>query len=240
MAVEPRILYKCNHIIDSKELKYGKIELIRNTKNYPDSPTSNIKILRVDRVYKGDIEYTLNVHYTQKLSVNTLEWVDGADNTPKVGEKYNIECLYTIVTTAQYDIDDCPRCLGNAWYINIFNEGKIESYTGINKLVQDVVKALFTDRANDYGSTIKDLVSQNIYSETDLEVSISTIITECQEQIKTQQSEQLSNGCTLDDSEILNRLTITNMIFVREEMMCYVTIEINNLSGETIAFTFTT
>ena len=239
MAIEPRILYKCNHIIDRKELKYGCIELTRNSENYPDSPSNNIKILRVDRVYKDDIEYTPELDYTQKLSTNTIEW-NNVSNAPNVGDKYVVQCLYTLITTSKHDADDCPRCFGNAWFINILNDGKIETYTGINKLVQDVVKALFTDKNNNYGSELKDLVSKNIYNKVDLDINVTSIIDECQRQIKAQQSEQMSNGCTLEEEEILDELIIKNLIFVKEEMTCYITIEIKNLLGNTAMFTFAT
>lgn len=236
MAVSPKVVFKCNHIIDDSVIKYGNIDMVRRADNYPDVPPASIKMLRVDRVFDSRKEYTLNYHYNQKTSPNIIEWNPLTD-IPSNEASYTVQCLYSQVSAEKFDIEDCPRCAGNGWYLNLF-DNNVQMVEGSEKLMQDTIKVLFTERKGTYGSNLKDILSQTTYNETELDINISTAIESCEEQIKQQQSEELSNGCTLTPEETLLKIELANILFVRKECCCYITINVVNALGNSTVFTF--
>lgn len=236
MSQTPRILKPCNHIVEKNNREYGKISMTRNSiLGFTDKIPANIKIIRIDKITNKDenIEYTKNIDYSQDTSDNIIEWLN-SKNTPKLGGEYYIHGLYYKKIILNQSIETCERCNGNGWYIDIFNS-PLEVFKDSNKLLQDFIKLLFTEKQEDgYGTTIKDILGSNVYDEMDLGVEISTAIEDCENQLKLVQS----SIETLTDEEKLDTVEIKDIYYDRENCVCYVSIGIINSLGEYIDLTF--
>lgn len=241
MSIAPKVIHVCDHVVVSNTKSYGDIKMTRNTiAGFPDKVPANIQILRVDNVLSQDklIEYSPGINYSQKVSSDILEWTNHKLN-PKQGEEYYIRCCYIKVSTERFDGESCERCGGNGWYVGIFSENSSQIVLGKNKLIQDFISVLFTEKdATGRGSKIKDIISSNIYNEASLSLEIATIMSDCEDQIKTSQREHMNGGSVIDEDEMLSQINVKDVIFVRDETTCYVSIEIINGAGDAINFGF--
>lgn len=241
MSVSPRVIYSCDHIIVDKVREYGDIEMVRNEMiGFPDKVHPNISMIRIDEIMNHDktIGYSKNVDYQQKTSTDIIEWI-GTTGVPKRGEKYFIRGLYMKTSLRKESAETCDRCCGNGWYVDIFHQENNFIVTGEEKLIQDFIKVLFTEKQSDgYGSTIRDILAENIYNEVDLGLQISNVIKDCEDQIKSAQRTNINNGISLPSNEALSEISIKKVVFSREENACYVSIAIINGTGDSTQFTF--
>lgn len=241
MSISPRVIYSCDHVIVDRVREYGDIEMTRNeTVGFPDKLYPNISMIRVDEILNKDktIQYSKNVDFQQKTSPDIIEWV-GVSGIPDRGEKYFVRGAYIKTIIRKETIESCDRCYGNGWYADIFNSENNLTVTGEEKLMQDFVKVLFTEKqADGYGSTIRDILSENIYNEVDLGLEISNIIKDCEDQIKSAQRSNINNGIPLPLEETLSEINVKKVIFVREENTCYISIAVINGTGNSTQFTF--
>lgn len=240
MSISPRIIYPCDHIIIDKERTYGYIEMKRgDIPGIPDKVMPNISVIRVDQIVdkNKEFEFSKNIDYRQDISLNTVEWVNL--NNPASGEIYFLRALYIKTIVRKETSDTCDRCCGNGWYADIFPDtGNIFMYEG-QKLLQDFIKVLFTEKnSTGYGSTIKDILAVNISNEVELGLEIATIMQDCEDQIKSSQRSNINNGLDVDASEKLSRIEIKDVVFVRDENSCYISINIVNSLEESTEFTF--
>lgn len=237
MSQTLRILRPCDHVVEKRVREYGRIQMTRNSKlGFTDKIPANITIIRIDNITNkdGTVEYTKNVDYSQDTSDNIIEWLNSS-RAPELNEEYFIYALYYKKNILNQDMESCERCGGNGWYIDIFNSS-MEIFKGSDKLLQDFIKVLFTEKQEDgYGTQIKDILGSNIYDEAELDIQISTAIEDCENQIKTFQS-SLS---TLTDEEKLETVEIKGIYYDRENCACYISIAIINALGEFVDLTFT-
>lgn len=237
MSISLKIIHPCNHIVTKKEKKYGKIKMVRDFNiGFPDKLPANIQILRIDSIEnKEGIEYTKLVDYEQKVSKDIIEWIN-PQNNPLLGETYFINALYIKTSTEKFEASECERCVGNGWYVNIFNEN-LKYVEGIDKLVQDFIKILFTEENEDnYGSNIRDVLAKNVYDEIELGVNVSASIESCADRLRKIQQSYNSNY--INQAEMLDKITVYNVIFDREECFLYISIGIKSMSKEIVDFTF--
>lgn len=240
MSISLKVIHGCNHIVTSKDKVYGKIKMRRSLSvGFPDKLPVNIEVIRVDSIenLNGE-EYTKAVDFEQKVSSNIIEWINPANN-PALGEEYFINALYLKIETKKFEPTECSRCSGNGWYADILSEN-IEIVSGKNKLAQDFIKILFTEKSSDvsYGSNIKDILAENVYDEVQLAANVTSSIDNCTYQLKKIQQELSSSGIEVSDEELLESVIVNQVLFSREECTCYINISIKNVIGETIDFTF--
>ena len=215
--------------------------MIRNSMvGFPDKVPSNIEFIRIDEVLNSikQKEYSFNVDYEQKVSINILEWRN-QPGIPEPNESYYIRGAYIKTITKKSEGEICERCSNNGWYINIFGEEKSEFVNGVEKLMQDFIKLLFTEKQLDgYGNSITDVLAENVYNEIELSLSISSSIQDCADQIIQSQLEQINNGSNIPLEEALDSVEVKDIIFVREECTCYITTQITNKLGQNVSFSF--
>lgn len=207
---------------------------------YPDKVPSNISIIRIDSILDKDKqgEYSPQIDYEQKVSKNILEWIN-PNHSPALGETYYIRGCYTKTAIQKYDDEKCERCGGNGWYAKIFSDRGADTVSLQDKLVQDFIKILFTEKREDgYGSSIKDIISTNAYNEVELGLQVSNVIADCETQIKQSQREHMNGGSEIDLEEQLSQIVVRDVIFVREETACYINIEIINAYQQVVQFGF--
>lgn len=243
MSLAPKIIFNCDHIIVDKIKCYGKILMTRDLSGgFPDKVAPNISIVRIDQItdIHGNNEYSYGVDYEQKVSDDIIEWINPLNN-PKPGEQYYITASYVKTVVEKSDTENCDRCDGNGWYVDILGGGEISIpvINGESKLTQDFIKVLFTEKNSDgFGSNIKDILGSNIYNEVELGLRVSETISDCTNQIKEAQKQQLDSGVPLLPEEALDTIEITQVLFVREEGTCYISLKIMNEAGKSIKFSF--
>lgn len=243
MSVAPKIIFNCDHIIVDKIKSYGKILMTRDLSGgFPDKTSANISIIRIDEItdINNTRQYTYGVDYEQKVSSDIIEWINPSNN-PKPGEDYYITASYTKTVIDKSTADDCNRCGGNGWYVDIFagEEGSIPLINEEEKLMQDFIKVLFTEKdSNGFGSTIRDVLGANVYNEVDLGLKVSNSIADCVTQIKESQRQQLNNGIPLLPTEALDTIEVKEILFVREDSSCYISLRILNEAGSSVKFSF--
>lgn len=239
MGLSPKIIYNCDHSIEDIEMTYGDILMVRNEeKGFPDKVVSNIEILRIDEIlnYDKTFEFSPGIDYEQKTSKNIIEWLNSS-TAPKPGSEYYIRGAFNRIVIKKSNSDLCERCNGNGWYTDIFGSNQTNHVIGINKLSQDFIKTLFTiKQENGYGSNISDAVGKNVNSTSDLSLYITSAISDVENQILNKQLEQINNGATVPLSEALDKVEVTDIIFVRQECVCYISVRIFNKNGDSIPF----
>lgn len=243
MSITPKIIFSCDHVIVNKAKCYGKILMTRDSSGgFPDKVASNISIVRIDQITNkaGDVEYSYGIDYEQKVSSDIIEWINSINN-PAPGEEYYITASYVKTSIEKFDATSCDRCNGNGWYVDILGGGEISIpvVSGQDKLIQDFIKVLFSEKdESGFGSNIKDILGLNVYNNVDLGLQVSEVIADCTRQIKDAQKQQLDSGVPLSIDEALDAIEIADILFVREEATCYISIIITNEAGNSVKFSF--
>lgn len=254
MTQAPKIIHSCNHLIISNTRKYGDIQMIRSANIYDIIP-KNIKINRIDSIRLSDDKiYKRGYHYSQSISKDIIEWMNLSE-VPRTGEAYTISAAYVYTSSNKYTIDDCPRCNGNGWYSSITDsQGQMSFVSGAQKLVQEFIKLINTESSdttnsdngssdessdgNDYGTDIRKVLGENVYSEVDINNKISASISRCEEYLKRKQNDELANGVQLEDSEILDHIEVKQIYFVRDQCAYVVSIILYNREQKAMRFNF--
>ena len=243
MAQAPKIIFNCDHIVTDKIKCYGDLLMTRDISGgFPDKVAPNISIIRIDQITDttGTREYSYGVDYEQRVSSDIIEWIN-PQNNPKPGEQYYITASYLKTGIRKEEASTCDRCDGNGWYVDVLGGGEknISTVGGESKLVQDFIKVLFTEKGSDgFGSNIKDILGSNVYNEVELGLMVSESISDCTNQIKEAQKKQLDSGVPLSPQEALDTIEVTQVLFVREEGACYISLKVVNEAGFVIKFSF--
>lgn len=240
MSKEPKIVHACNHMIVSKTKQYGRINMVRgDSPNMHDAMPRNIKVTRVDRIESAEGRvFKKGYHYNQSISQDIIEWTS-KEGTPAYNESYAVYAAYIYTSSSKHHVGECPRCGGNGWYVSLTNsEGQMGFVEGAQKLIQDFIKIINTESDGTYGSTIKNVLGENIYSEININNSISSSIMSCQEFLLAKQNLELQNGVELPDDELLERIEVKQVYFAREESAYVISLVIYNKAGKAIRFNF--
>jgi hypothetical protein len=211
-----------------------------------DKAPDNLLIIRIDLVYKQNSDgaktyYYNGTHYNQTVSTNILEWITSAANIPQPGEHYFMQCLYIKIDVNKYIPEECPRCGGNGWYVNIIDTAgsSIQIVDGSSKLAQDFIKILYTDKnTSGYGTSIRDVIGMPIYDPKSIYSEIVSSIKDCEEQIKKSQKEASINGINISEEEILSSITVNTIQYVKDQATFYVSVSLINVLGTAIKFNF--
>lgn len=242
MSKAPQVIHMCNHTVVDDVSLYGIIEINRSQiEGSPDEIPKNINMKRIDKVMSYDKKrvFTKGVEYNQNVSSNIIEWTNN-DNVPKPGEKYLIQGHYIKTTMTKYKPNECKRCAGNGWYVDIFGGETVNSVSGADNLIQNIVKILFTEKQDDedYGSRISSIIGKNVYNNIQLSADIADAISDCEQQIKDSQSSAIANGVSIPEDEMLDSLSVEKITFSEETQTCYLTVKIINSSKQFVLFTF--
>lgn len=240
MSIEPQIIHSCDHVIVKSELRHGYVNISRN-KNiiFSDKIPPNIEVLRIDEVCSIDqsIIYSKGIDYDQLVSSESIEWIS-TGKQPLPGSEYKILCSYIHSSTQKFSNDECPRCENRGWYASYFGRSDSCYVDNMTKLVQDVIKNLFTEKTNGYGSVLPNLIGSNVYEPGTLSTNIVSAIKDCQNQIIKSQEENIINGIDMLPGEMLKEILVQKISFTRNSNTCYVMIKIVNQSSEEVSFSF--
>lgn len=152
--------------------------------------------------------------------------------------KLTLHGLFIMENYTEHELLTCPRCHGSGWYVNLFEPNMEAGIWDMQKLTQEVIKALFTDFDGAYGTEIKKLVGKNFRGQDDFVTALQTEVKKAEAQVKARQSAFRSSGGQLEDSELLSKILITKVAYFREEGLYEVWLEI--VSAENASVTIET
>lgn len=233
----PKILYPCNHVIDELDIRVVRTDVIKTSS--PDGDvvcdTNNVirdvnSISQYDGTANNWTFYHEGIDF-QKVIPNMIKWI--SSNTPAVGSTYTIEYERINRQLIEYEQEQCPRCMSNGWYISIIdnNQSTIKKTTGINKLVQDFMKILLTDKdlsADSYGSKIMSYIGKEVVNPNDFALNISSAVLECEIQYKKIQADLLAKGFIIDNSELLKTVIVTDCEYDEDFKSVFLTVILVN------------
>lgn len=174
--------------------------------------------------YRRDIDFSLYGNY--------IKWL--TPRRPQIGKNFFVEFLKNSrITTSPKDVKDCQRCSGNGWYVNVFSNmnKSIDKVSGINKLVQDFIKILYTRKTSDsdYGTELTNIPGRELYSEEEAYVLVAETIRDAEYQYKKLQLDIISSGYDIPNSEILSSATIINAQYNLDESYMYLEISLTSM-----------
>lgn len=239
MSIVPQIVHVCNHVIETHENKLETIELVRGNLNSIDELPFGIVLQKIYSVYTIINSENLDYHFYYKNTdykvngTSAIEWI--SNNKPTSGATYYMECYYILPDISEYEQEDCPRCLGNGWYVDLMpqSETSINELTGASKIVQDFIKIVFTYRfeGESYGTTIVDYVGQTNTDPEQTCSEIASLLSLAGEKYKELQMTSVLDGNLLSDDEILEQMTIESIEYDEEDNGIYAIVSLYSRSG---------
>jgi hypothetical protein len=231
-----KIINTCNHIVDeiNNEIKLDNIT--RNGSQEFDMICPEYMIVYIDSVYQILNDGSFKIYYQDidfiKYTTNKIKWISA--NLPQTGSTYYIEYQRSKREIKQYPQEDCPKCLGNGWHVRLTddNDIKINTVTGFDKLVQDFIKILLTEKIDGYGSSMQDMLGQEIHDVNEFTRSIVNMVFQCETQYKAIQAELFNSGVQLDPLEKLNSVITTDCEYDSDFSSFFLSIIIVNESNK--------
>jgi Cu2+-containing amine oxidase len=114
---------------------------------------------------------------------------------------------------------------------------RLEMARGINKLVQDYIKILYTRKQDDgYGTYLIDLSGTTVYDEDQFLTDIATELTSAALQLEKIQAALLAeNEDALTKEETLSSVEVISMEYDKEDCAVYVSITLTSLASDSSA-----
>jgi hypothetical protein len=241
--IEQKIIFGCNHIISTLKKQSILFTPTRSSSGLVDLITRDGVVIDVFYVYQlnsgsnATVTYKKNVDYT--FADNSITWI--STHRPANGESYQCEAWANNRTTIDYTENPelCDRCYGQGWYVDMMPSGyrRLEVATGINKLVQDYIKILYTRRQDDgYGTYLIDMSGTDVYDENQFLTDIAAELTSAALQLEKTQALMLAENATaLTAEETLSSVEVTSMEYDKGESVVYVSITLTSLASNSSA-----
>lgn len=137
-----------------------------------------------------------------------------------------VDALYKFSTYKEYSRNFCPRCAGTGWYVDIFVPNISGAVYNSQKLMQEVIKCLFADETNGFGTQIRNLTGKSYRSEEDFTNSIMKEFEKVEDQITARQNSFISSGGALEENERIDKINILKIAYIRSDDSYQVAIEI--------------
>lgn len=239
LTIAPQIVHVCNHIIETYQKKLGMLTMTHGTSLGDDEVSMGIMIEKVYNIYSVINENNLDYRFYRQgtdyniVNKNLIKWI--SDNHPGAGETYYLECYYTIPDIQEYESEDCPRCLNNGWYVDLMPQSEmyISELSGMNKIVQDFIKMIFTYQSEEnlYGTKIVDYAGQVITNLNQTCSEITSILYSAADRYKELQMASMLDGNQLADDEILDHISIDSIEYDEDSGGIYVDLVLFSRSG---------
>lgn len=191
--------------------------------DFDNEDDQNYEDLDVQDGYFDD-DTTLNVDYrpfyTNNIPIpssyyglylhNRIKW----SVKPPAAYSVTARVLFSSGDYQTYEKAECPRCQGNAWYIDLFNTNSVfQSATGIEYVAQRIIKDLFTEISSNpfdltYGTTLQRQMFQMDLTDSALFNHIRSAVSDVQRQYLLRQAPLLTS---LVPAERLISLAVANV-----------------------------
>jgi hypothetical protein len=231
------IVHQCDHVIDSTTRKATTILASRATgQDYdivcgPGTYLADIYNVYTENQSTGERTYYFENADFDRFTNDKLKWrvSDTSAKVPSDGETYMIDCITVKREIIQYPQDSCPRCNGNAWYVDLSNGRSMSKVTSMDKIVQDFMKLLLTDSEDNpgldsmIGAEIKDAGG-------DIDEMVS-FIKSCESRYMANQTE-ISRDVELQSDEILDKVVISDIEYDSGDNSYYIAIMLMSAAGQ--------
>lgn len=157
-----------------------------------------------------EISEPLPSEYFDPFLHNRIKW------NVKPPTKYLVKAkiLYSTAKQKTYTLQECPRCQGKGWFVDILNQkGKFEFASGINKVVQRVIKDLLTKLQSSkidlgYGKNLHTVLRETSADDERTFDLVRLIVSGVEDDYLMRQSEYLNE---LAPEEVLTSLMVQNI-----------------------------
>ena len=138
----------------------------------------------------------INADFYTEISTQKKLYLDGAFS-------------YFYYHEYEYNANECPRCGGSGWFVDLLNDDDISVKTeDKTKLTQEVIKILFTDDDGNYGAPLKDMLGEAYASLAEFQTRFSEVILLAENRIIDRQSNYVAEGGQLSDSDLLKEINV--------------------------------
>lgn len=212
MSKTLRLVYLCDHIMRHKGIVTKDIVVTRQSMTDIDVIDIPEGAVDIEKVFHGSFVYHKGYHY-RLHSKRTIQWLNPAI-APSAGQEYNITVRTEYNAGLSFDPEHCIRCNGNGWYTGIFSpDGDILSAEDGEKLIQDVLQTLLTDKSINgvNGTLLPSITGQAIDDAASIGSDVISAVKDAQAQIKKKQTEIVTSGGVLNPSEILDSLAVSDI-----------------------------
>ena len=159
--------------------------------------------------------------YYQPFLHNRIKW------NVKPPKKYIVKAtvLFADGQYKTYTINDCPKCQGKGWFVDIVdNKGVFTRDKGLIKVTQRFIKDLLTEVNTNlldtlYGTTVRQTIGNTRKDDELLFDEIRMIISEVEDKYISRQAERINE---LNPSEILETARCTNIFRPKQNPMAIV------------------
>lgn len=233
-----RLIRLCDHKINEVDRKYITKTITRSSES-PSDIIDNSGIESIDSVFVNEREYT--IIYEQGIDFkrythNKIIWI--SPDRPQEGTEYEISYISNNFQVNTYDPENCPRCSGMGWYASVIDSANRRSsyVTGVEKLSQDIIKMILTDRDDTgYGTSIaRESKDYNLGNEAELMDKIKLNISNVENYYKDIQASIVADGVSLNPEEILRKIEIEEIFTDINEEAVIVSLIIYNDSLENV------
>lgn len=232
-----KLLHTCNHISSESSVEQIETFVVRSSGDFDivDTHRQILEILLVCQNRTDELGDTYlnvfeeNVDFLQ-FTHNKIKWF--SSDKPVTGSSYKV--IYNARSSVPtYDAETCPICSGNGWYVDTLNRetGGVTYTTGLEKLAQQVIKFLLSEKVGNYGTMITSLVAKS-FSEDELTTAVEQEIMLAESNLIDYQAEIMSSTEALPDDEQLSRLEVVSVELDPETTSAYLTLELYSVSGD--------
>lgn len=166
------------------------------------------------------LEWHTNINPCSCTAICYLQEVVMSDNSSDV--EADIDEDEKISMTKSSNID-CPRCGGTGWYVGLF-ENNCYRAKGVNKLLQDFVKLLYTVKADDGNTLLNMSGRQNIQSEEWVESVLKNIVANALLRYNAMIAEGAAAGKNISDKEKIYSAGVSDVEIYDDSALAKITI----------------
>lgn len=225
-----RILHACDHLVVTKTPRIVSEQLATRASDVDFDVISSQLVSGILRVWDEGRTYMTGIDYEQ-FTHNKLRWT--SINVPPAGREYFVDMEVVDGDARQFALEDCPRCGGNGWYIDIVDNSTnrmMKSYEE-NKLIQDFLKILLTKKSAGYGTDLLDIPGREMRSVDDTRSQIVSAVQDAERQLKAIQLSLVASEVELPPEEKLYRIDINSLEFDEDSSHFFITLTAYNYRG---------
>lgn len=134
-----QFIHGCSHEIDQAYASTDTFNLVRGF-GPSDVILSGAVVTKINSVSTSlQTPPVLGIDYDRYLH-NQIIWLSA--NAPAVGSPYTVTATYVLQTSTRLAQEDCPRCQGRGWYMDLINQdaGTAEWAAGTDLATQNFIR----------------------------------------------------------------------------------------------------
>lgn len=251
-----RTVYRCDHKVTEhktacRTMNLALAEYYADTQTYLFYFPKNIEVKKISRIWtEGNTGLTRffedwDFSFDKKeglLTLNLNTEIQAATRSRTNSEINSsgifVSGIFVYENYAEYNEQDCPRCLGHGWYCTVIDDdNKDISVENGGKLTQEAIKMLFTEDDGTYGCSLKSMFGKSYATSAAFTADLGAALMQAESRIKSMQAEYVAEGGTLPAEEKLYEICVLSMNYYRDLTMFEVVLGIQTMAQTTISLT---